>query len=113
MTSDGWVHRYTKHAPQRPGNTPEEILQVKAAAQDLAEQARHVPRGVGHVFQTAAQVALGVSAIVTGAFAMTKLWHSLSRPSHAPGPQYAQHHPRSHRPDYARESQHDRHRGRG
>jgi len=78
---------WTRRVRRPPG--PEELAQVRDAAQDLAQQASHAPGKARIVFQTVADCALIGTAVIGSALASIHLWKALfprhSEHSQAPG----------------------------
>lgn len=75
-----WTRRVHRSA------MPQEVQQVRDAAQDLARQASRAPGKVRVVFQTVADVALIGTAVLSGALAAVTLWKALV-------PRHGAHHP--------------------
>jgi hypothetical protein len=71
-----WTHRVRRPA------MPQELQQVRDAAQDLAQQASRAPGRARTVFETVADVALIGTAVISGALAGVTLWKALF-PRHA------------------------------
>jgi hypothetical protein len=69
----GWARKVRRP----PG--PQELAQVRDAAQDIARQAAHAPGKARIVFQTAADVAIIGTAVISGALATVGLWKALFR----------------------------------
>jgi hypothetical protein len=61
----------------RPPIGPQELQQVRYAAQDVAQQASHALGKVRIVFQTVADCALFSTVLISGALASVHLWRSL------------------------------------
>jgi hypothetical protein len=74
-----WTHRL------RPTTVSPELQQVRAAAQDLAQQAGHAPGRSRVIFQTVADCALLGTAVIGGALASVHLWRALF-PKHKENP---------------------------
>jgi hypothetical protein len=55
----------------------QELQQVRNAAEDLAQQARHTPGRARVVFQTIAEVAIIGSVVISGSLASIHLWKAL------------------------------------
>jgi hypothetical protein len=66
-----WTHRVGRSA------ISPELQQVRAAAQDLAQQAGHAPGKSRVIFQTVADCALIGTAVIGAALASVHLWKSL------------------------------------
>lgn len=56
---------------------PQELQQVRYAAQDLAQQASHAPGRFRIVLQTVADCALVGTVLISGALASVHLWKAL------------------------------------
>jgi hypothetical protein len=67
----GWSHRV-----RRPVG-PQELQQLRDAAQDIAQQSGHAPGRVRVVFQTVADCAFIGTAVISGALASIHLWKAL------------------------------------
>ena len=87
MKGNNWTKRV-----RRP-MAADELLQVRDAARDLAEQGRHAPGKGRLVFQTVADVAFIGTAVIGGALAVIHLWKALSRSHAAEAHQYPRHEP--------------------
>ena len=77
-----WTQRVRTPAP------PPELQQIRAAAQDLAQQSHHAPGKVRLVFQTVADISLITTAVISGALASVGLYKALF-PRHRPSPEAA------------------------
>jgi hypothetical protein len=64
---------------------PQELQELRAAAQDLAQQAHHAPGRTGIVFQNVANIAIVGTAVIGGALAAVHLWKAVFPRNHAPG----------------------------
>ena len=76
MTTHRWAQRVP--SPTRP----RELYEVRDAAQDLAEQAKHAPGRTGPAFRSVSEVLLLGTALVTSALALVHLYRALNRPQH-------------------------------
>jgi hypothetical protein len=63
---------------------PPKLQELRAAAQDLAQQAHHAPGRTGIVFQNVASVAIIGTAVIGGALAAVQLWKAVFPRTHAP-----------------------------
>jgi hypothetical protein len=70
------------HRIPRP-TRPQELAEVRAAAQDIAQQAEHAGRA-GRLLQNIANLALIGTALASGALAAVHLWRTLRRKPHVP-----------------------------
>jgi len=75
-----WSHRVLRP----PG--PQELQQVRYAAQDLAHEAGRAPGKAKIVFQTVADCALIGTVVISGVLASVHLWRALF-PRHSEHPQ--------------------------
>lgn len=66
-----WTHRV------RPTIVSPELQQVRAAAQDLAQQAGHAPGRTRFILRNVADCALVGTAVIGGALASVHLWRAL------------------------------------
>ena len=73
MTRNNWTQ-----SVRRPLATAE-LLEVRDAARDLAQQGQHTPGKARVVFQTVADVAFIGTAVIGGALAVIHLWKALAR----------------------------------
>jgi hypothetical protein len=55
----------------------QELQDLRNAAQDLADQARHAPGRTGPVFKNVADIAIIGTAMIGGALATVQLWKAL------------------------------------
>jgi hypothetical protein len=72
-----WTRRVSSTGAP-PG--PPELHQVRAAAQDLAQQAQRVPGRARLAFQTVADCAIIGTVVISGALAAVHMWKALTRP---------------------------------
>ncbi len=63
---------------------PDPLQELRAAGQDLAQQARHAPGRTGIVFQNVANVAIIGTALLSGALATVHLWRAIFPRQHEP-----------------------------
>jgi hypothetical protein len=63
---------------------PQELQDLRAAVQDLAQQAHRAPGSTGIVFQNVANVAIIGTALIGGALATMQLWKALFPRNHEP-----------------------------
>ncbi len=84
----GWANRI-----RPPG--PQEIQEVRAAAEDLERQAKRVPGRAGPAFATVTQVLFLGTALISTVLASLHLYNKLSREHTAPRDE----HPPEHEPD--------------
>jgi hypothetical protein len=70
------------HRIPRP-TRPQELAEVRAAAQDIAQQAEHAGRA-GRLLQNIANMALIGTALASGALAAVHLWRTLRGKPHPP-----------------------------
>jgi hypothetical protein len=80
MAANHWTQRAPKPAARQ------ELLEVRAAARDLAQQGQHAPGKARIVFQTVADVALISTAVISGSLAAVHLWRALTRSPREPHP---------------------------
>jgi hypothetical protein len=79
MTRQNWTQRV-----QPPG--PQELREVRSAAHDLAQQARHLP-AASPAIESVAKIAFVGTAIVSMGLGLAHLWKALTprpRPEHTP-----------------------------
>jgi hypothetical protein len=95
MANNGWQHSAsTRHASdwshrvRSPSTTPG-LQEVRDAAYDLADHARHTPGSSGPVFHSVAEIVFIGTAVLTGTLALIHLWKALYPPQHAPHQDHA------------------------
>ena len=73
MTGNNWTQRV------QGTTTSPALKEIRAAAQDMAQQANRAPGNTAIVFQTVANVVIIATGLATGALAFHHLWKELCR----------------------------------
>jgi hypothetical protein len=73
MTGTQWTQRLSAR------NSPQDLLDIRAAARDLGHEAHEIPGRTGLVFQNVSQYVILASVAATASLAIYHLWKELSR----------------------------------